>query len=168
MSAPVSLACARARAGLQARLDADPAQRVDAAGLEAHLAGCADCRAFARELQEVQDALRAAPLLRFPDEALEAVWDRTVRARQVTGLRRGVAVWSSLAAAGVLGALLLAVPHGTPAPQGPSDEEVRRAAAQVEFVLRLTDHEIRHQGTRALREVLDGEVAPALRAGERR
>src|SRR6185503_13826064 len=93
VSAPVSLACARARAGLQARLDADPAQRVDAAELEAHLAGCADCRAFAHELQEVQDALRAAPLLRFPDEALEAVWDRTVRARQVTGLRRGVAIW---------------------------------------------------------------------------
>lgn len=167
MSAPVSLACARARAGLQARLDADPAQRVDAAEIEAHLAECTDCRALARELQEVQDALRAAPLLHFPDAALEEVWERTVRARQVTRLRRGVAVWGGLAAAGILGAILLAVPH-TPTQHGPSPEEVRRAAAEVQFVFRLTDHEIRHQGTRALSEVLDGEVAPALRAGEQR
>jgi anti-sigma factor RsiW len=141
---------------------------VEAAEIETHLAACADCRAFARELQEVQDALRAAPLLRFPDAALEEVWDRTVRARQVTRLRRGVAVWSGLAAAGILGALLLAVPHGPSAPRGPSPEEVRRAAAEVQFVFRLTDHEIRHQGTRALSEVLDGEVAPALRAAERK
>lgn len=168
MSAPVSLACARARAGLQARLDADPAQRVDAGEIETHLAECANCRALAHELQEVQDALRAAPLLRFPDAALEEVWDRTVRARQVTRLRRGIAVWGGLAAAGILGAILLAVPHGTPTQHGPSPEEVRRAAAEVQFVFRLTDHEIRHQGTRALNEVLDGEVAPALRAGEQR
>jgi hypothetical protein len=167
VSAPVSLACARARAGLQARLDADPALRVDGAEVDAHLAGCAECRGLAGELQEVQDALRAAPLLQFPDAALEEVWERTVRARQVTRLRRGVAVWGGLAAAGILGALLLAVPRGAPAPQGPSPEEVRRAAAEVEFVFRLTDHEIRHQGTRALSEVLGGEVAPALRAGER-
>jgi hypothetical protein len=164
----VSLACARARAGLQARLDADPAQRVDGAEIDGHLAGCAECRAIARELQEVQDALRAAPVLRFPDAALEEVWDRTVRARQVTRLRRGLGVWSGLAAAGILGALLLAVPRGPAAPRGPSPEEVRRAAAEVEFVFRLTDQEIRHQGSRALSEVLDGEVAPALRAGERR
>ncbi|HET9299878.1 MAG TPA: hypothetical protein VFO11_08020, partial [Candidatus Polarisedimenticolaceae bacterium] len=102
MSAPVSLACARARAGLQARLDADPAQRVDAAEIESHLAECSNCRALARELQEVQDALRAAPLLHFPDAALEEVWERTVRARQVTRLRRGLAVWGGLAAAGIL------------------------------------------------------------------
>ena len=164
MSAPVSLACARARAGLQARLDADPAQRLDAAEIEAHLAACADCRAFARELQQVQDALRAAPLLHFPDDALEQVWDRTLRARQVTRLRRGVAIWGGLAAAGILGALLLTLPR---APQGPSPEEVRRAAAQVEFVLRLTDHEIRHQGARALSDVLNEEVAPALRKADR-
>jgi len=168
VSAPVSIACARARAGLQARLDADPAQRVDTAEIEAHLTACPECRAVARELQEVQDALRAAPLLHFPDQALEEVWDRTLRAPRVTRVRRSVAVWSGLAAAGILGALLLAVPHGTPVPQGPSEEEVRRAAAEVQFVFRLTDHEIRHQGTRALREVLDGEVAPALRAGERK
>ena len=168
MSAPVSLACARARAGLQARLDGDWDERVDAAEVETHLAACTDCRALAGELQEVQDALRAAPLLRFPDEALDEVWERTVRARQVTRLRRGLAVWGGLAAAGILGALLLAVPRGTHAPQGPSPEEVRRAAADVQFVFRLTDHEIRHQGTRALSEVLDGEVAPALRAAEHR
>jgi len=167
VSAPVSLACARARAGLQARMDADPAQRVDAAEIETHLAGCADCRALARELQEVQDALRAAPLLHFPDAALEEVWERTVRARQVTRLRRGVAVWGGLAAAGILGAILLAVPW-TPTQQGPSPEEVRRAAAEVQFVFRLTDHEIQHQGTRALNEVLGGEVGPALRAGKQR
>jgi hypothetical protein len=35
-------------------------------------------------------------------------------------------------------------------------------------VFRLTNHEIQHQGTRALHEVLDGEVAPALRAAERK
>ena len=168
MNAPVSLACARARTGLQARLDADPAQQLETAEIEAHLDACPDCRALARELQEVQDALRAAPLLHFPDQALEEVWDRTVRAPGVTRTRRAVAVWGGLAAAGILGALLLAVPHGTPGPQRPSEEEVRRAAAEVQFVFRLANHEIRHQGTRALREVLDGEVAPALRAAEHR
>lgn len=169
MSAPVSLACARARAALQARLDDDPTAPVLAIG--AHLGGCAACRDLARELAEVQEALHAAPLLAFPDEALEQVWDRTVRTgprllRDRRG-RRAAALWSGLAAAGVLGALLLAAPRGVPSPEGPSREEVLRAAADVRFVLNLTDREIRHQGTRALREVLDDEVAPAMRRADR-
>jgi predicted anti-sigma-YlaC factor YlaD len=164
MNAPISLGCARARAALQARLDEDPDAPVESAEIEAHLSGCADCRALARELAEVQDGLRSAPLLAFPDEALESVWDRTVRARP---WRRAVAVWGGLAAAGILGALLLATPRGARVPQGPSQQEVLQAAADVRFVLRLTDQQIRSQGTRVLHEVLDDEVAPALRQAER-
>lgn len=159
----VSLACARARAALQTRLDEDPREPVAQGDVEAHLAGCEACRALARELAEVQAALRAAPLLPFPEDALEAVWDRTVRIRRAARTRRTAALWGGLAAAAVLGALLLAVPREPHGPPGPSHEEVLRAAADVQFVLRLTGHEIRNQGTRALHEVLDDEVAPALR-----
>jgi predicted anti-sigma-YlaC factor YlaD len=166
MSAPIALACARARQALQSRLDEDPREPVATEEVERHLQGCPDCRALAHELAEVQAALRGSPLLHFPDEALEQVWARTVRAPKFR-VRRAAALWSGLAAAGVLAALLLTLPRGARAPHGPSQEEVLRAAADVQFVLRLTDHEIRHQGTRALSEVLNEEVAPALRRAER-
>jgi predicted anti-sigma-YlaC factor YlaD len=167
VNAPVSLDCARARTFLQAALDEDPSDPVAPGAVDSHLAACTDCRALARELAQVQAALRAAPLLRFPDDALEEVWDRTVRAPRVPRVRRAAAVWGGLAAAAVLGALLLAVPRAPRTPPGPSQQEVLRAAADVQFVLRLTDHEIRHQGSRALSEVLNDEVAPALRKADR-
>jgi hypothetical protein len=134
--------------------------------MDAHLARCADCREALRDYEAVREALRAAPTLRFPDDALEEVWDRTVRARGVrTSHRRAAALWGGLAAAGLLGAVLLGAPHEVRDP-GPTRGEVLRAAAQLDYVLRLTDRQIRRQGTRALRVVLDDEVAPALRRAD--
>jgi anti-sigma factor RsiW len=167
VSAPIDLACARARQALQAQLDEDPREPVATGEVERHLQGCPECRALARELAEVQAALRGSPLLHFPDEALEQVWARTVRAPKGLRVRRAAAVWSGLAAAALLGALLLTLPRSARVPHRPSQEEVLRAAADVQFVLRLTDHEIRHQGARALSEVLNEEVAPALRQADR-
>ena len=59
--------CAEAR-----RLAMDNAARQDAAALASHLAGCADCRAFAAQLDEVRAGLRAHRFDHQPDPAFAA------------------------------------------------------------------------------------------------
>jgi hypothetical protein len=72
--------CRGARRALLARADGDlPA--AEAAALARHLAACASCRARAESLDAAIAALRGLPpALPFPDDALESVWDRTLRA----------------------------------------------------------------------------------------
>src|SRR4051794_14748864 len=53
--------CARARESISAGLD-DALSDFEAAGLDAHLRGCAECSAFARQLHALHSVLCAAPL----------------------------------------------------------------------------------------------------------
>jgi hypothetical protein len=77
--------CRGARRALLARADGDlPAAEADA--LARHLAACAACRARAESLDAAIAALRGLPpALPFPDDALESVWDRTLRAAPPEG-----------------------------------------------------------------------------------
>jgi predicted anti-sigma-YlaC factor YlaD len=53
--------CVRAREDASARLDGELAE-LDAARLRAHLQQCAECHAFAEEIERVAALLRGAPL----------------------------------------------------------------------------------------------------------
>jgi predicted anti-sigma-YlaC factor YlaD len=53
--------CARARESISAGLD-DALTEFEAAGLDGHLRGCGECRAFARQLHALHSVLGAAPL----------------------------------------------------------------------------------------------------------
>ncbi|MCU0224561.1 MAG: zf-HC2 domain-containing protein [Acidobacteria bacterium] len=77
--------CRSARRALLTRADGDlPA--AEAAALARHLAACASCRARAESLDATIAALRGLPpALPFPDDALESVWDRTLRAAPAEG-----------------------------------------------------------------------------------
>ena len=77
--------CRTARRALLTRGDGPlPAAERDA--LERHLVGCADCRRRADELDQSLSALRTLPpALPFPDDALESIWNRTIRAAQPGG-----------------------------------------------------------------------------------
>jgi hypothetical protein len=57
--------CDRAREGASARLDGELGQ-LDVARLEAHLAACADCRAFADRIAVAAGQLRQTPLEAAP------------------------------------------------------------------------------------------------------
>ncbi|HWX09627.1 MAG TPA: zf-HC2 domain-containing protein [Gaiellaceae bacterium] len=55
--------CSRARESVSCRLDGELTE-LEAAGLDDHLRDCADCSAYARELQALATELRSAPLER--------------------------------------------------------------------------------------------------------
>jgi predicted anti-sigma-YlaC factor YlaD len=57
--------CTRARKAASARLD-DELSELEAASLEAHLGGCAECRAYAGEIAELAQRLRFAALEQVP------------------------------------------------------------------------------------------------------
>ncbi len=179
--------CRTARRALLAREDgAQPAAAREA--LERHLAACAPCRRRAVEIDQALGALRALPpALPFPDEALESIWNRTLRAAPAAAeppLRGAVraarpprasraAGWRlALAAAAVLAAVLGpyvafraregAAPVGLPASASLGPEE-RRAAAELRLVLQLTDRALQRSQRAAVDGVLRRGVDPALR-----
>jgi predicted anti-sigma-YlaC factor YlaD len=60
------MTCTQIREGISARLDGEE-PGVDESMLYAHLAGCADCRAFAHEAERLHRRLRLAPAPAIPD-----------------------------------------------------------------------------------------------------
>jgi hypothetical protein len=147
--------CAEARSALHAWLDGS----AKPADLAAHLERCPACREIEADLSLLVRELRSLPPIGFPDERLEQVWIRTTRA---SGRRR---LWPwGLAAAAVLA--LVAVGVGLlreNAPASPSEAELRRAAAEARYALRLTAETLRRAERAAVRDVLTREVSPALR-----
>ncbi len=153
-----------------------PLSTEDVRALEVHLAGCADCRDYERGIEMVREALRVMPLHRFPDEALERVWDRTVRAEVEARRRFGWVDWRPLAAAAVLAAALFGIwllgdratsRHEIVADNGPgretySAQEIERARAELELVLGVTAQTVRQAEAAAVGGVLANEVSPAL------
>ena len=172
-----NLPCSEAREAVHVSLDAELMDAALKRRLEAHLAGCTECRAFVAEMRVVQEGLRSLPELQLPDEALEEVWNRTTRARRVRGFPRR---WNLAAAAAAVLVVVLAglwLRNGS-APPGPTDAELERAAAQARLVLGLTSRALQRSERAVLHDVLTDEVSPALRrvpiqwparrAGERR
>lgn len=180
-------ACRRARRALAARPDGELAPPEQLA-LERHLASCDACRAYGEGIDGALDALREIPAsLPFPDEALEQIWDRTLRAqrsaprREATprasvppGRRRRSSAWPIAAAAAVLlaaivgpylalrGAGSTSPPPAAAASASLSPEE-RRAAADLKLVLQLTDRAVERSRRAAIDGVIRRGVDPALR-----
>ena len=162
-----ALGCARAVADVHRRLDGETLDRASAERLDRHLAQCSACRERARELEELQRMLQALPAIPLRGEALERVWDRTVRAPRA----RGWFDWRGAAAAAVLTALLgglwYTVRPPSPA-RGPATDEVlsaaelARGAAEARYALSLASAALRRSERAAIGEVLGQRVAPAL------
>jgi anti-sigma factor RsiW len=88
-----STACMEAREAASARLDGELAE-LDAARLDAHLRGCADCAAFVRTAEATARLVRQAPL----DTAI-------VGFRPAGRGRRRPAAWAAVAAVVAVAAL---------------------------------------------------------------
>jgi len=161
------LDCARAMALVHRRLDGDTLDGRSVAWRDAHVSCCGECRDASVALAEIQRSLRALPAVPLPDEVLQRVWARTVRAHG----SRGWLGWRATAAAAVVTAVLGGLWYAgrTELPsavatreRGPTDAELARAAEEARFVLHLTSAALRRTERAAIGEVLGRRVAPAL------
>ncbi|MDX1388287.1 MAG: zf-HC2 domain-containing protein [Acidobacteriota bacterium] len=155
--------CGRAREIIHEMLDGPlPADRL--AELEQHFEGCDACRAFRDELALVQRGLRELPEVPMPDDALEEVWERTVRADdKVVPLATPTKRWAMLASAAVLALVaVLAVFNLWNGVDEPSPEEVEIARAQLEQVLSLTGGALQKTQSATVDRVFRREVSPVL------
>jgi anti-sigma factor RsiW len=157
--------CDVCRELLHERLDGElPADR--AMPLDAHLAACAECRAAAEGLAAVREGLRALPEHPLPARTLEAILDRTVRARRPRVLPRFTGAWPAWAGAAAvvaLALLLLRVPLAPSSSELPSTADVARARSEARKVLSLASGALHRAEKAASDQVLAGKVAPALR-----
>jgi len=158
------LDCEQAREAIHALLDADLVDADVKHAARAHLAGCATCREFEADLRETQTKLRSLPELVLPERAFQEVLDRTVRASRSNRPAQSSGWRQFAAAAAVLFVAMLAVWQGREShPTGPTERELRQAAAEVQMALGLTSGAIRRTQQAAIREVLVDEVSPALK-----
>jgi anti-sigma factor RsiW len=158
--------CEVARRSIHRRLDGESLGAGEQRELDRHLESCADCRESDEDLRAVQDGLRAIPLQTMPDEALQQVLDRTVRAERKRRLHRWGLDWRMAAAAvvtvGVIGIWFAFYPH-VPQSAEPTEAELAQAAEDARMVFSLTARALRKAERTATREVLAGEVSGALR-----
>ena len=161
--------CLEARRTIQEQLDG-PIDAAMAAELGRHLGECAQCREYQTDLQGLQRSLRELPELGFPDDALDQVWDRTIRAdRQEVVAPARVSPRVLLAAAAVLSITALLVVWNTMnAPTSPpeataaySQEEIEQAGREARQVLELTAQALNRSRNTAGRVLVD-EISPAL------
>ena len=154
--------CGAAREAIHAMLDVDLVDAGPRRSLEAHLFGCSECRELAADLRAVQHGLQRLPEAKLPDEVLEEVWLRTVRAgRRPWARPRFFAAAAAAALVLALGGLWL---RDELAPGRPSDQELERAAREARIVLRLTSEALHKTEHAAFGDVLAGEVSDALRS----
>ena len=151
--------CDRIRRGIQERLDgpvdADLARIVDE-----HVRACAACRAYDEGLRDAVGALRDLPPVSLPADALEAVWDRTIRSPRSAARFRPRLAYAWAAAAVLTAALLPALFR--PVRTGPSAPELARARDDARYVLALTARTLRRT-EQAGDRVVSAEVARAFR-----
>ena len=130
-----------------------------------HLATCGACREFKGDLESLSHALRALPRVPLPEDALDAVWRETVRARPAASMRRS-GFWRLAAAASfvtVLSAATLYLVFAPAPPPGPSAVELARASAQAEMVFGYTARALVAARTATTDRVLASIVSPAVR-----
>jgi hypothetical protein len=131
--------------------------------LQSHFATCAGCRELFDELTILRAALRARPAPPMPDDALEVVWERTVRAPRTGWLdgRRRAAVAAVLVTGVSLSTLWLL--RTTSAPSGPTPAEIARAEAQADIVLSYAARAIQATRTATTHRVVGSKISPAVR-----
>ncbi len=163
MSGPEPRSCLDAMGSVHRRLDGDPLDDAEGRRLEQHLAGCSRCREADAELRSLQTTLRALPLGRLPDAAVERLLRHAARDERRRVLRRWGVDWRLAAAAVVTTAVIGIWYVASPPAFRPSEAELARAAAETRAVLGLTAQALRRAERTATREVLAGDVAGALR-----
>ena len=113
----------------------------------------------------MRDGLRALPLIRLPDDEIDAVLSRTVGgdpAGQTVPLRRVGLTRFATAAALAMGVLLpwfiLNRPNASV-----RESEVNRAVVEAHYVLDVVSNALHRAERAAVGDVLGGRVAPAIR-----
>ncbi len=150
-------------------LDGDLMEARERRRMDAHLEACPACAEKAAQLREMQDLLRAMAERPMPDDAIDDVRDRTVRAPK-TRTRPRWLDWRFAAAAAVVvfatwvGVQVWDPPQRGLVPQATTEPSVdpEQAAQEVRMVLRLAANAIRKSEEVAFREVFAEEVSPAL------
>jgi anti-sigma factor RsiW len=143
-------------------LDNDLMEATERQAMEAHLADCSECAEKAAQLREMQDLLRGMAEQPMPDDAVEEVWERTVRSPDVRTRPRW-RDWRLAAAAAVvvfatwIGVLQFPVINGER-----ENDEALKAAQEVRMVLQLTANALKRSEEVVFREVFAEEVSPAL------
>ena len=103
MSSP-PLTCERARVELSARLDGE-ADVATLEAIEAHLAGCEECRAHEQTIASVRRSLRTQPAEPVPDLSRDILW----RVRNDPARERAPTAWRSRLRVGALAAAVAAL-----------------------------------------------------------
>ena len=135
--------------------------------LDDHLAVCETCHGYAEELSSLRSALSSLPEVPFPDDALEAVWYRTVRAepQRASVIRRWWwPVAKGLAAAAVIAiAVMGSRAFFRPAEPTLSEQELARLAAETRLVFELTNSALRRVERAAMEGLVVEQLSPVLR-----
>ena len=133
--------------------------------VSSHLAKCGACREFRNDLESLSHALRALPRVPLPEDALDAIWRETIRARPGASAKRA-GFWRLAAAASFVTVLSTATLYlvFTPAPPpGPSAVELARASAQAEMVFGYTARALAATRAATTDRILASKVSPAVR-----
>jgi predicted anti-sigma-YlaC factor YlaD len=133
--------------------------------VSSHLATCGACREFRNDLESLSHALRALPRVPLPEDALDAIWRETIRARPGASAKRA-GFWRLAAAASFVTVLSTATLYlvFTPAPPpGPSAVELARASAQAEMVFGYTARALAATRAATTDRILASKVSPAVR-----
>lgn len=148
------LNCDEALDMIHDRLDATLSQARHAQ-LSAHLESCADCRQRDAEFALLREELRDMPVLEFPAEDLERVWDRTIRAPIPMARPKRPARWLTAAAAAALFA-------GVLGPVVYEDYRERRAMEDFRTAMRITHRALEKTASES-HAVLNADVVSAMR-----
>jgi predicted anti-sigma-YlaC factor YlaD len=103
--------CVQIREAVSARLDGEAAG-VDEAVVSHHLAGCPECRAFARDAEHLHRVVRLEPAPEIPDLVpgiLAAIGTDTLAGRRATAAGAGSTAAGSGETAGILRWVLVAI-----------------------------------------------------------
>lgn len=170
--------CETFRERINERLDGELAEP-QSRELDAHLAACDGCREIAEARSMVVTGLRHLPEHCFPEEALEKVFDRTLRSGNSSSQAGSLPVvpnasrrprrhpallrWTPLVAAAAMGIIIMLIVPRSTAPDRPTPAEMAKAQREVRVVLSLTAQALSRAQHAASDRVLADEVAPALR-----
>lgn len=156
--------CDAYRLAIAAEFDGEPAELPEA-DVKAHIAECRACDEYRADLLMLRDDFVGLPELSMPDDALAAVFARTVDAPAPARVHRwGRAIRIATFASAAAVVLALGLPQRFAAQTQPaSAAEVERATAQTLFVLGLASDAIERAERVTVEDVLDGRITPALR-----